>query len=166
MSDRIESVFIGTAGLALAAFVALYLAIARSAAASEPAARDRLVRLVALAIAVEALHFVEELTTGFQRQFPHFLGLTDWTTGFFVTFNVAWFLVWIVSAFALRPNYAWAYFPIWFLGIGMLVNGIVHPFLALASGRYFPGLLTSPFAGVLGAILLRRLWVLTQARWW
>jgi len=165
MSDRIESILIGTAGLSFAAFVSLYLAIARSGAASEPEARDRFVRLLLVAITVESVHFVEELTTGFHHRFPEFLGLADWPTAFFVVFNLVWIALWILSAFGVRAGVEAAYFPIWFLVIGMMLNGIVHPLLALASGGYFPGLVTSPVTGVLGFVLCPKLWELTAPRW-
>lgn len=165
MSDRLESMLIGTAGLAFAAFVAFYLAFARSAADAEPAARDRLVRLVALAVLVQGAHFAEELATGFERRFPELLGLAAWTTRFFVGFNLFWLAVWAVAVFGVRAGVDAAYFPIWFLGIGMAMNGLVHPMLALMAGGYFPGLVSSPFAGALGVVLLRRLWELTEGRW-
>jgi hypothetical protein len=164
MSDRVESIFAGTAGLALAAFVALYLALARGPASSEPEAHDRLIRLIAIAIAAQGLHFVEELATGFHRRFPEFLSFEPWPAQFFVAFNVLWIVLWIVSVFGVRENVAAAYFPIWFLAIGMSLNGLVHPLLALASGGYFPGLISSPVVGALGVVLCRRLWELTSAR--
>jgi hypothetical protein len=43
----------------------------------------------------------------------------------------------------------------------MVGNAIWHPLLCLATGGYFPGLFTSPFAGIIGVMLLSRLWKLT-----
>jgi hypothetical protein len=47
-------------------------------------------------------------------------------------------------------------FPLWFLGIACALNGLAHPLLALRSGGYFPGLITSPLVGVAGVLLLWR----------
>jgi hypothetical protein len=48
-------------------------------------------------------------------------------------------------------------FPVWFLAIASAANGVVHPILSLIVAGYFPGLWTSPLAGLLGAALLRTL---------
>lgn len=165
MGDRIESILIGTAGLSLAAFVSLYLVMVRTGAAAEPEARERFVRLVLIAIAIESVHFGEELATGFHQRFPELLGLSPWPLSFFVVFNVAWIALWLVSAAGLRAGVDAAYFPIWFLVIGMMLNGVAHPLLALAAGGYFPGLVTSPVTGVLGFVLCPKLWALTDPRW-
>jgi hypothetical protein len=55
-----------------------------------------------------------------------------------------------------------ALFPIWFLGIASTLNGIVHPLLSAVKQGYFPALWTSPFVGVAGALLVRRLVLFTE----
>ena len=42
----------------------------------------------------------------------------------------------------------------WFLAIAGMFNGIAHPLLALASGGYFPGLVSSPFIAVMSNLAL------------
>ena len=50
-----------------------------------------------------------------------------------------------------------ALFPLWFLGIAGVANGLAHPLLALNAGAYFSGLVTSPLVAIVGALLLARL---------
>jgi hypothetical protein len=50
-----------------------------------------------------------------------------------------------------------ALFPLWFLAIGGVANGLAHPSFSLRTGGYFPGLVTSPLVGFASLLLLRRL---------
>jgi hypothetical protein len=76
---------------------------------------------------------------------------------FFVAFNLAWIVIWIVSIPFLRVGRRPAFFAAWFIAIGGMLNGIAHPMMAIASGGYFPGLITSPVIGLAGMILWQRL---------
>jgi hypothetical protein len=69
----------------------------------------------------------------------------------------------LFAAVGIKKQIRIAFFPIWFFAIGMIGNAIWHPPLCLATRSYFPGLFTSPFAGVIGVILLSRLLKLTRA---
>ena len=66
-------------------------------------------------------------------------------------------MVWALSLpLACRPVRA-AFFPLWFLGLAAVGNGLAHPAFALLSGGYFPGLWTALPAGIAGFFLLRHL---------
>jgi hypothetical protein len=152
--DQLQSILIGTAGLTVAALAAVALACTRGVpVASRPAAA----RLVALGVLVHGCHFAEETFTGFHVQFPELLGLTPWPLSFFVAFNLTWIAIWLASIPALRRIPRTVAFPVWFLAIASAANGVVHPILSLIVAGYFPGLWTSPLAGLLGAALLRTL---------
>jgi hypothetical protein len=112
-------------------------------------------------VLTQAVHFVEELSTGFHRRFPEALGLPAWSTAFFVSFNVAWLVAWVLCIPGLTARRHLALFPLWFLAIAAVANGIAHPALAARAGGYFPGLVTAPVLGVGGLLLLRRLSLLT-----
>ena len=43
---------------------------------------------------------------------------------FFVTFNLSWIVVWAAAAFSIRTSARWAFVPMWFLAIAMMLNGI------------------------------------------
>ncbi len=166
MTESLRSVLLGTSVLSAALALALLLSLRRSTLSQDPAARDGVLRLLLLAIAVQCLHFGEEFVTGFHVRFPEMLGLSPWTPEFFVAFNLVWIAIWVISAraLALGEGVRLALLPVWFLAIAAAANGIGHPVFALRAGGYFPGLFTSPLIGILGAALWLRLLALTRTR--
>ena len=162
MNETLQSILIGTSALGAIALVALLLTIVRSVDNTDAIARDKVARLLMIGISVQCIHTVEEFITGFHEQFPQMLGLQAWSAEFFVTFNLFWISVWILSAVGVRSNFRPTFFPVWFFAIGMAGNGVAHPALAIAARGYFPGLFTSPFVATLGVILGLRLWKLTS----
>lgn len=114
-------------------------------------------RALAVTAGIQAVHFTEELATGFHEQLPGLFSLPPMPLGLFVGFNLGWLLIWSVSVAWIRTAHAVPLFAAWFLAIASCANGIAHPLLAVASGGYFPGLATSPFIGLAGWWLWRRL---------
>jgi hypothetical protein len=155
MSNELSSIVVGTSGLTLAAIVALLLATSRQriGVADRPSIR----RLAIFGVLLQTGHFTEETLTQFYVRFPELLGLAPWSETFFVSFNLVWVSVWVLSIALLKTYPRAAAFPIWFLGIASAANGVIHPALALASTGYFPGLWSSPLVGILGVVLLRKL---------
>lgn len=119
-------------------------------------------RLLAIATVVQAVHFVEEWMTGFHVEFPALLGLAPMPLVFFLLFNLGWIAVWVVSVPLLGQGRWFAFFSAWFLAAAGMLNGVAHPLLAIASGGYFPGLITSPFIGLAGWLLWQRLGAATR----
>lgn len=165
MADSLPSEVVGTLGLGLVAATALLLTVLRVPIASRSSMRRVATALFTVGLVLHFFHFVEEYSTGFYERFPLVFGLSPWSSGFFVTFNLAWFAVWATAAFGLRAGYRMAYFPVWFFAIAMMVNGVAHPMLAVRAGGYFPGLITSPLVGIVGVLLWFRLLALTEPRW-
>lgn len=163
MHEALYSVLVGTAGLSLAALMALLLTVTRSVGDPDPLARRSLVRLIALAILLQSLHFTEELLTGFHMRFPEMLGLRPWSITFFVGFNLFWIAVWGGSLAGVHRQLRAALFPLWFLGIACAANGIAHPLFSVVERGYFPGLWSSPLVGIAGFLLLRGLAAFTRA---
>jgi len=155
MSSELSSVIIGTSGLSLAAVAALFLSTSRHSisAADLPSVR----RLAIFGVGLQMAHFAEETWTQFYVRFPELLGLARWSEVFFVSFNLAWAFIWVVSIALLKTYPRAAVFPIWFLGVASAANGVVHPALSLVTSGYFPGLWSSPLVGILGVALLRAL---------
>ncbi len=114
-----------------------------------------------ICISLQCLHFTEEFITRFNEQFPKLFGLPAWSSEFFVTFNLLWIFVWVLSAIGIRYNFRPAFFPVWFLIIAMVLNGFAHPVLAIIAEGYFPGLWTASLAGVAGVILGWNFWKFT-----
>jgi hypothetical protein len=162
MSAELRSVLTGTIGLSVLLGIATILTLSRPRLSSDPRARVRFMIILAVAVAAQTLHFVEELVTHFYERFPPLLGQAPWSTEFFITFNLFGLIVWALATFGVRAGWSPATLPIWFLGLAMVLNGVAHPLLSLRVGGYFPGLFTSPIVGVIGFVLLKRLAALTS----
>ncbi len=153
----LRSVLVGTLGLDLAAAAALWLTVSRGPARGTGQQIRRTIAVATLALLAQAAHFGEEYLTDFGTRFPVRLGLAAWPQAFFVDFNLLWLAVWVFAIVGLKARLRITMFPLWFLAIASVANGIVHPLLAVAGGGYFPGLVTSPLVLVAGVILFRRL---------
>lgn len=166
MDENLRSILLGLSALYVIAGIALILTILRHEVKQQhpAAALNRFTHLFLVGVAFQCLHFIEEFVTGFHIRFPAFLGLAPWPAEFFVTFNLAWIAIWIISAIGIYYYFQAAYFPVWFFILGMIGNGVFHPLLALATQEYFPGLVTSPIVGVMGILLFTKLWELTRPR--
>jgi hypothetical protein len=147
----------GIAALAVMAVVALWLTISRGGVRAKPGAVRSTTRVAVLAVAAQTVHFTEELATGFHERLPGAFGLAPLSLSLFVAFNLAWLVIWFASVWGIARRLSIALFPLWFLGVAGVVNGIAHPLLALGAGGYFPGLATSPIVAVACALLLSRL---------
>jgi RimJ/RimL family protein N-acetyltransferase len=161
--SELMSILPSAAILGSLAAIALLLTFGRDWAAENRLRTRRAVRIAAVAVLFQATHFGEELLTGFYERFPALFGLGPMMLGFFVLFNLAWLAIWSVCVWGLRARRKAALFPLWFLSLGCIANGVAHPSLSAYVGGYFPGLATSPVVGLLGVVLLRRLLLITQA---
>ena len=149
--------------LGLVALFAAQLARQRSSPVEAADERTAASRMLGVATAIQAVHFAEEWATGFHVRFPALLGMDPMPLSFFVSFNVAWLAIWIASIPLVRQGRTPAFFATWFLAIAGMLNGVAHPAMAAISGGYFPGLITSPFIGLAGLMLWRRLKNATRA---
>ena len=133
--------------------------IARRRSSPVEAVTERAVAsaVLGLTTAIQCVHFIEEWATGFNVRFPALLGLDPMPLPFFIAYNLAWIAGWIASIPSIRLGRTLAFFAAWFLAIAGILNGVAHPILAIVSDGYFPGLITSPFIGLAGVILWRRL---------
>jgi hypothetical protein len=162
VSEALRSILFGTAGLGVAAALAVLLAWTRGPIRAGAAELRAAAWVASVAVVVQLAHFAEELATGFPRRFPEQLGLAPWPLGFFVAFNLFWLAAWAWSARALPARSRLAVAALWFLAIAGMVNAVAHPVLSLRAGGYFPGLVTSPLVGVAGFALARRLAAITR----
>lgn len=163
MNEEILSILPSAVVLDAAGGVALNLTLTRGWADDSRTHVRGTVRIVLVAILFQAAHFVEELSADLHERLPALFGLPPMPLQLFVSFNVAWLMIWSLSCWGLAAQRRASLFPLWFLGIGCVVNGVAHPALSILAGGYFPGLVTSPVVAVVGIVLLRRLGVVTQA---
>ena len=164
MTESLRSILLGTSGFTGAVIVALLVTLARGGVDGDDARLRGAVRLAVIATVLQAAHFGEEFATGFHRRFPALLDLAPWSDGFFLVFNLLWLAIWAVSIAGLTRRRRIALFPLWFLAIAGIGNGLGHPLLSLRTGGYFPGLATSPLVGVAGVLLVRALLAITDER--
>ncbi len=158
MSEGVRSIVIGLSGIYLiAAIAALLTWRRRGRLAGDDSALGQAARFAWVAIAIQAVHFSEELITGFRVSFPALLDLAPWSVAFFAAFNLAWLAIWSVATFVLPRRRRGMLFFLWFLAVASLVNLVAHPLMAVVSGGYFPGLITAPLIGVAGLFLARAL---------
>ncbi|MEM7350609.1 MAG: HXXEE domain-containing protein [Acidobacteriota bacterium] len=162
MGEELGSFLRGTGGLSLLLAVSVVLTWVRPWRRKSSGDRSRLARWLLIGIAAQCFHSIEELLGEFYIRFPEFFGLVPWSIDLWVAFNIVWVALWILAALGLVAGWRLALLPTWFFALGMAANGIAHPLLAVASGGYFPGLVTSPLVGILGVWLLRLLWVATR----
>lgn len=163
MSDEFLSILPSAVVLGAAGVMALTLTLTRGWADQGRTRTPGAVPIVLITILFQATHFVEELSAGLHERLPALFDLPPMPLQFFVWFNIAWLAIWCLSAWGLAARLRPALFPLWFLGIGCIVNGVAHPSLSILAGGYFPGLVTSPIVGVAGVFLLRRLVLVTDA---
>lgn len=153
--SELRSWVLGALGIWIALAASATISAGRPFPALSRAQRRTFVALGLTACGVQAAHFGEEFLTGFFTAFPGVLGLTPWSRRSFAVFNVAWLVIWVVSVFAAARGRRFAEWPLWFLALALVVNGIAHPALAIRAGGYFPGLVTSVPAFLAGGVLLR-----------
>ena len=159
MSNILPSIVI----LGTLAAVALFLTLSRDwGARVDKTGTGGAVRIASFTVVAQAAHFAEELFTGFPEKFPILFGLGPMSRAFFVSFNLAWIAVWSASIWGVGKKQRAALFPLWFLSLGCVANGLAHPLFSAFVGGYFPGLLTAPVVAVLGLVLLRRLVEITE----
>lgn len=140
--------------LSAMAAVALAITVARGGINADPPALRSVARMAILAIVCQILHFAEEVGGGLNRRLPEFFGLDTVTMESFVGVNLVALAIWMLSVPALMARISAALFPLWFLAVASVSNALLHPALAMATGGYFPGVLTSPVVGVAGLFLL------------
>jgi hypothetical protein len=148
--------------LGLAALAALALALNRRSPADRGPQRRAASRVLALAVAIQGIHFAEETATGFHARFGPLFGVPAMPLSLFVIFNLAWLGIWVTSVAGLRSARTIAFFAAWFLAIAGTLNGLAHPLLAVAVGGYFPGLWSSPVIGAASVWLWLRLRTATR----
>jgi hypothetical protein len=148
--------------LGLAALGALYLAQGRRSPVERRAEGRAASRMLAVATLFQALHFGEELGTGFRVRFGDLFGLGAMPLWLFVAFNLTWIGFWIASVWWARSGRRFAFFAAWFLAIAGTLNGVAHPLMAVARDGYFPGLVSALPVAAASLWLSARLWHATE----
>lgn len=133
MNGEVGSIVPSAVVLGAAGAMALFLTLTRGWAVDSTTHRRGAVRVALATILSQAAHFAEELLTGFHERFPALFGLVPIPLRVFVLFNLAWLVVWALCVWGLAARRRAALFPLWFLGIACVANGVAHP--SLSSGE-------------------------------
>ncbi len=134
--------------LGTAAIAALILALRSDSPPGDTTTRRRAAIALAVAASLQCIHFIEEAATGFSARFPALLGLPPMQFPIFVAFNLFWLGFWFASIPGLRAGRRVSLFAAWFLALAGTLNGVAHPAMALATGGYFPGVISAPFVAI------------------
>lgn len=162
MNENALNLLLAPAGLYLPLIAAVVLSLIRQPRRIGRGAIIKLVGIFLIGVACQCVHFIEEFTTRIYEVFPPLFGLAPITPELFVGFNAFWLGIWSVAAYGILRGYRAAYFPVWFFGLAMCLNGVAHPLLSVWTGGYFPGLVTSPVVGLMGILVVRRLFLATE----
>ena len=162
MTAELESMLLAPVALYFFLFVALILWLTRPVYKSDRIERMNLVEILLLGLACQCAHFVEEFISGLHLLAPPLFDLAPLSAEYFVGLNLFWMGVWTIAAVGILRGFRIALLPVWFFGLIMSFNGIAHPALAIWTGGYFPGLVTSPVAGLAGLVILRKLHQMTR----
>jgi hypothetical protein len=96
------SVLPGLTVLGVAALIALLLAFWRRPQPDQTKERQAASRALGATVAIQAVHFIEELVTDFPVEFPALFGLPPMSYTYFIVFNLAWLAIWVASIPGLR----------------------------------------------------------------
>ena len=162
MTYELTPILPSAAILGTIAVIAMLLTSSRDWAADGRVRIRRAVWTTAVAVLSQAAHFSEELITGFHQRLPALFGLGPMSLRFFVSFNVAWLMIWSLCVWGVAARHRAALFPLWFLSVACIANGVGHPSFSVLVGGYFPGLVTSPVVGVVGVLLVRQMLSVTE----
>jgi hypothetical protein len=119
-----------------------------------------------ICIAIQLLHFTEEFIYGFHERLPDLMiGIPAEETNLFVSFNMIAYSFFILAAVGIYKKIEFLMIIVWFFAIAAVVfNVIGHLVYALRVGGYFPGLYTSLAYWVIGPVLLKRMFEVTQKK--
>jgi len=159
-----QTFWMGPAVVGLDIGLAAAFAVWSSREAIGSGQRASITRLFVAGIALQTLHFLEELSTGFPRALPGFFGYA-WSDAKFSVFNALWLTIFVVAALAVSRGWRPAELVLWFFAlVGCVANGVFHVTASAIQRAYFPGLLTAPLLFALGLVLTRLLLQATDHR--
>lgn len=113
MNDEFLSILPSALVLGAAGVIALNLTLTRGWADEARTHIRGAVQIMLITIALQAAHFVEELSSGLHERPPALFGLPSMALQFFVSFNVAWLVIWSLSSWGLATRRRASLFPLW-----------------------------------------------------
>lgn len=119
---------------------------------------ERILPLYLLLMGIQCLHFAEEYVTDFHVEVPKLLGQEPYPLDYWLTFNMIAYFFFIVGGIAIyKKKKEYMLLPLFFIVVGVLLNGLGHVLLSIYTGGYFPGLFSALLYVILGPIILKRI---------
>ena len=126
---------------------------------------DRILPLYLVGLAIQMLHFAEELLNDFGVRFPALLGADPYPTDLFVLFNMVAYAGFLGGAIIIfNRKQSLMMIPLFFIIYGMMGNAIAHTTFSIVTGGYFPGLYTSLLYWLAGPVIVRQIWKETRIK--
>jgi hypothetical protein len=114
---------------------------------------DNISSTILILIATLVIHLIEEIKTGFRKQFP----LGEMSVSLFVGINVIIYLFCFLTLFLSISGEGLALPLTWIFAVTMLFNGIGHIGIMVVKREYFPGGLTAPILIIVSMYLMNLL---------
>ena len=105
MTELLRSELVGTAGLSVAAIVAVLLTVLRRPVAAGTHRRQATLAM-AVVLVLQIVHAAEEFLTRFYQEFPSMLRLVEWPASFFLIVNMVCLALWTISLFLIGAGVA------------------------------------------------------------
>ena len=119
---------------------------------------SQILPLYLLALSIQMLHFAEEYVANFTTALPALFGQEPYPTDYWLVFNMVAYFIFILGAVVLfKKQKEYAVIPLFFILVGVLMNGIAHVGLSIYSGGYFPGMITAIPYLVIAPVLIKRI---------
>lgn len=119
---------------------------------------QRILPLYLLLVGIQCLHFAEEYVTDFHVEVPKLLGQEPYPLDYWLIFNMVAYFFFILGGIAIHnKKNEYMLVPLFFVVVGVLLNGLGHVLLSIYTGGYFPGLYSALLYVLLGPILIKRI---------
>lgn len=119
-------------------------------------ATNKILPLYLLALSVQMLHFAEEYVTGFVVALPALFGQEPYPEDYWLIFNMAAYSFFILGAIVLfRQITELAIIPLFFIIVGVILNGLAHIGITLYTMAYFPGMYTALIYLIIGPLFIK-----------
>lgn len=136
--------------------VSLFVTIKLSGQNDFPSGKFLVFYLIALA--VQMLHFAEEVVMDFHIRLPALLGQEPYSLNALIIFNMVAYFFFILGGIAIYlKKMQFMVIPVFYIMMGVVVNAGGHILLALYTGGYFPGLWTALILAFLAPFVIRQM---------
>ena len=119
--------------------------------------------LYLIALAIQMLHFSEELVMDFHTRLPALIGEEPYSLNALVIFNMVAYFFFILGGIVIYlRKMQFMVLPVFYIMMGVVVNAVGHIVLTLYTGGYFPGLWTALMLAFLVPFVIRQMFYTSE----